>query len=146
NMSIIDFLRDIGKHFSINYMLAKDSVSTRIEQGITFTEFSYMLMQSYDYLKLNEEDNVSLQLGGSDQWGKNTAGMELIRRKRDIEASEEVNVFGLTVPLITKADGTKFGKTAGGAVWLDPEKTSPYEFYQFWLNTDDRDAVKFLKY
>ena len=146
NMSIIDFLRDIGKHFSINYMLAKDSVSTRIEQGITFTEFSYMLMQSYDYLKLNEEENVSLQLGGSDQWGNITAGMELIRRKRDIEAGEEVNVFGLTVPLITKADGTKFGKTAGGAVWLDPEKTSPYEFYQFWLNTDDRDAVKFLKY
>src|SRR5699024_10850434 len=146
NMSIIDFLRDIGKHFSINYMLAKDSVSTRIEQGITFTEFSYMLMQSYDYLKLNEEENVSLQLGGSDQWGNITAGMELIRRKRDIEAGEEVNVFGLTVPLITKADGTKFGKTAGGAVWLDPEKTSAYEFYQFWLNTDDRDAVKFLKY
>src|SRR5699024_5373874 len=146
NMSIIDFLRDIGKHFSINYMLAKDSVSTRIEQGITFTEFSYMLMQSYDNLKLNEEENVSLQLGGSDKRGNITAGMELIRRKRDIEAGEEVNVFGLTVPLITKADGTKFGKTAGGAVWLDPEKTSPYEFYQFWLNTDDRDAVKFLKY
>ena len=146
NMSIIDFLRDIGKHFSINYMLAKDSVSARIEQGITFTEFSYMLMQSYDFLKLHEEENVSLQLGGSDQWGNITAGMELIRRKRDIEADEEVKVFGLTVPLITKADGTKFGKTAGGAVWLDSEKTSPYEFYQFWLNTDDRDVVKFLKY
>jgi len=146
NMSIIDFLRDIGKHFSINNMLAKDSVSARIEQGITFTEFSYMLMQSYDFLKLHEEENVLLQLGGSDQWGNITAGMELIRRKRDIEADEEVKVFGLTVPLITKADGTKFGKTAGGAVWLDSEKTSPYEFYQFWLNTDDRDVVKFLKY
>src|SRR5699024_12508935 len=120
-----DFLRDIGKHFSINYMLAKDSVSTRIEQGITFTEFSYMLMQSYDYLKLNEEENVSLQLGGSDQWGNITAGMELIRRKRDIEAGEEVNVFGLTVPLITKADGTLYGQAVVGGVRLEPEKTLP---------------------
>lgn len=144
--SVIDFLRDIGKHFSINYMLAKESVSARIEQGISFTEFSYMLLQSLDFLKLYEQENCTLQVGGSDQWGNITAGMELIRRSRDIEADEEVKVFGLTVPLITKADGTKFGKTAGGAVWLDPEKTSPYEFYQFWLNTDDRDVVKFLNY
>lgn len=144
--TIIDFLRDTGKHFSINYMLAKDSVATRLEQGITFTEFSYMLLQSFDYQKLYEEENCTLQIGGSDQWGNITAGMELIRRDRDVAGGEEIKVFGLTVPLITKADGTKFGKTAGGAVWLDPKKTTPYEFYQFWLNTDDRDAIKFLKY
>lgn len=144
-MTIIDFLRDAGKHFGINYMLAKESVSARIEQGITFTEFSYMILQSLDYLKLNEEENCTLQIGGSDQWGNITAGMELIRRSREQE-DQEINVFGLTVPLITKADGTKFGKTAGGAIWLDPEKTSPYEFYQFWINTDDRDVIKFLRY
>lgn len=144
--SVIDFLRDTGKHFSINYMLAKESVSARIEQGISFTEFSYMLLQSLDFLKLYEQENCTLQVGGSDQWGNITAGMELIRRSRDMEADQEVKVFGLTVPLITKADGTKFGKTAGGAVWLDPKKTSPYEFYQFWLNTDDRDVIKFLKF
>jgi len=143
--TIIDFLREPVKHFGINYMLAKESVSTRIEQGITFTEFSYMILQSLDYLKLNEEENCTLQLGGSDQWGNITAGMELIRRSRDLE-EDEIDVFGLTVPLITKADGTKFGKTAGGAVWLDPEKTSPYEFYQFWINTDDRDVIKFIRY
>ncbi|WLV23808.1 tyrosine--tRNA ligase [Aciduricibacillus chroicocephali] len=144
--SIIDFLRDTGKHFSINYMLAKDSVASRIENGISFTEFSYMLLQSLDFLRLYEEENCTLQIGGSDQWGNITAGMELIRRSRDLESNAEVKVFGLTVPLITKADGTKFGKTAGGAVWLDPKKTSPYEFYQFWLNTDDRDVIKFLNY
>ncbi|WP_100012152.1 tyrosine--tRNA ligase [Lentibacillus sediminis] len=144
-MTIIDFLRDAGKHFGINYMLAKESVSARIEQGITFTEFSYMILQSLDYLKLYEEENCTLQIGGSDQWGNITAGMELIRRSREHE-DQEINVFGLTVPLITKADGTKFGKTAGGAIWLDPEKTSPYEFYQFWINTDDRDVIKFLHY
>lgn len=144
--SIIDFLRDTGKHFSINYMLAKDSVASRIENGISFTEFSYMLLQSLDFLKLYEEEGCTLQIGGSDQWGNITAGMELIRRSRDLESNEEVKVFGLTVPLITKADGTKFGKTAGGAVWLDPKKTSPYEFYQFWLNTDDRDVIKFLNF
>ncbi|MBU5468131.1 tyrosine--tRNA ligase [Virgibacillus sp. MSJ-26] len=143
--TIIDFLRGPGKHFGINYMLAKESVSTRIEQGITFTEFSYMILQSLDYLKLNEQENCTLQIGGSDQWGNITAGMELIRRSRDLE-EDEIDVFGLTVPLITKADGTKFGKTAGGAVWLDPEKTSPYEFYQFWINTDDRDVIKFISY
>lgn len=141
-LKIIDFLRDTGKHFGVNYMLAKDSVQSRLEQGISFTEFSYMILQSYDFMNLFERENCTLQIGGSDQWGNITAGMELIRRTRD----EEVKVFGLTVPLITKADGTKFGKTAGGAVWLDPKKTTPYEFYQFWINTDDRDVIKFLKY
>ncbi|UJL45087.1 tyrosine--tRNA ligase [Virgibacillus sp. NKC19-16] len=145
SMTVIDFLRDAGKHFGINYMLSKESVSARIEQGITFTEFSYMILQSLDYLKLYEQENCTLQIGGSDQWGNITAGMELIRRSRENE-DEETNVFGLTVPLITKADGTKFGKTAGGAIWLDPEKTSAYEFYQFWFNTDDRDVLKFLRY
>jgi len=145
SMTVIDFLRDAGKHFGINYMLAKESVSARIEKGITFTEFSYMILQSLDFLKLYEEENCTLQIGGSDQWGNITAGMELIRRSRE-DADEEIKVFGLTVPLITKADGTKFGKTAGNAVWLDPEKTSPYEFYQFWINTDDRDVVRFLRY
>lgn len=144
SMTIIDFLRDAGKHFGVNYMLAKDSVATRIEQGITYTEFSYMILQSLDYLKLYEQENCTLQIGGSDQWGNITAGMEFIRRSRHSE--EEIKVFGLTVPLITKADGTKFGKTAGGAVWLDPKKTTPYEFYQFWFNTDDRDVMKFLNY
>lgn len=145
SMTVIDFLRDAGKHFSINYMLAKESVSARIEQGISFTEFSYMLLQSLDFLKLYEQENCTLQIGGSDQWGNITAGMELIRRSRE-NMDEEINVFGLTVPLITKADGTKFGKTAGGAIWLDPEKTTPYEFYQFWLNTDDRDVIKFIRF
>src|SRR5699024_5423911 len=115
----------------------------RLEHGISFTEFTYMILQSYDFMNLFERENCTLQIGGSDQWGNITAGMELIRRTRE---GEEVKVFGLTVPLITKADGTKFGKTAGGAVWLDPEKTTPYEFYQFWINTDDRDVIKFLKY
>ncbi|GAB3065399.1 tyrosine--tRNA ligase [Virgibacillus ainsalahensis] len=145
SMTIIDFLRDAGKHFGINYMLAKESVSARIEQGITFTEFSYMILQSLDFLKLYEQENCTLQLGGSDQWGNITAGMELIRRSRG-DDDQEIKVYGLTVPLITKADGTKFGKTAGGAIWLDPEKTTPYEFYQFWINTDDRDVIKFLRY
>ncbi|MFA1820300.1 tyrosine--tRNA ligase [Virgibacillus oceani] len=144
-MTVIDFLRDAGKHFGINYMLAKESVSARIEQGITYTEFSYMVLQSMDFLKLYEQEGCTLQIGGSDQWGNITAGMEYIRRSRE-NLDEETNVFGFTVPLITKADGTKFGKTAGGAVWLDSEKTSPYEFYQFWLNTDDRDVIKFLRY
>lgn len=142
-ISIIDFLRDAGKHFTVNYMLAKDAVASRIEDGISYTEFSYMLLQSVDYLKLYEEEGVSLQIGGSDQWGNITAGLEFMRRSRN---EEEIKAFGLTVPLITKADGSKFGKTAGGAIWLDPEKTSPYEFYQFWYNTDDRDVIKFLNY
>lgn len=145
NMTFIEVLRDAGKHFGVNYMLAKESVASRIESGITFTEFSYMLLQSIDFLKLYEEEDCQLQIGGSDQWGNITAGMELIRRSRE-NLDEEVHVFGLTVPLITKADGTKFGKTAGNAIWLDPEKTTPYEFYQFWINTDDRDVVKFLRY
>ncbi|QDP40888.1 tyrosine--tRNA ligase [Radiobacillus deserti] len=144
-MSVIDFLRDTGKHFGINYMLAKDSVESRLENGISFTEFSYMILQSVDFLNLYEKENCTLQIGGSDQWGNITAGMELIRRTKSGE-EQEAKAFGLTVPLITKADGTKFGKTAGGAVWLDPEQTSPYEFYQFWVNTDDRDVIKFLKY
>lgn len=145
NLTMIDFLRDTGKHFGINYMLAKDSVSARIEHGITYTEFSYMLLQSLDFLKLYEQENVTLQIGGSDQWGNITAGLEFIRRSRE-DLDEEVKVFGLTVPLITKADGTKFGKSAGGAVWLDADKTTPYEFYQFWYNTDDRDVIKFIQY
>lgn len=145
SMTIIDFLRDAGKHFGINYMLAKESVSARIEQGISFTEFSYMILQSLDFLKLYEQEHCTLQIGGSDQWGNITAGMELIRRT-NTQPDEEIKVYGLTVPLITKADGTKFGKTAGGAIWLDPKKTTPYEFYQFWINTDDRDVIKFLQY
>jgi len=142
-MTIIDFLRDAGKHFTVNYMLAKDSVASRIADGISYTEFSYMLLQSVDFLNLYKEEGVSLQIGGSDQWGNITAGLEFIRRSLD---DEDIEAYGLTVPLITKADGSKFGKTAGGAIWLDPEKTSPYEFYQFWYNTDDRDVIKFLHY
>lgn len=147
SMSIIDFLRDIGKHFGVNYMLAKDSVESRLANGISFTEFTYMILQSLDYLRLYEKENVTLQIGGSDQWGNITAGMELIRRTHAGNNEEEQDkAFALTVPLITKADGTKFGKTAGGAVWLSPERTTPYEFYQFWFNTDDRDVIKFMKY
>ncbi|WP_079530537.1 tyrosine--tRNA ligase [Halobacillus hunanensis] len=143
-MTIIDFLRDTGKHFGINYMLAKDSVESRIESGISFTEFSYMILQALDFQQLNEKENCTLQIGGSDQWGNITAGLEYIRRSAAGE--KETEAFGLTMPLISKADGSKFGKTAGGAIWLDPEKTTPYEFYQFWINADDRDVVKFLKY
>lgn len=143
NMTVIELLRDVGKHFSVNYMLAKESVESRIENGISFTEFSYMLLQSIDFLRLYETEGCTLQIGGSDQWGNITAGLELIRRAN---VDVETKAYGLTVPLITKADGTKFGKTAGGAVWLDPEKTTPYEFYQFWINTDDRDVIRFLKF
>ncbi|KGX84239.1 tyrosine--tRNA ligase [Pontibacillus marinus] len=143
-MTMIEFLRDVGKHFGVNYMLAKDSVESRIQHGISFTEFSYMILQSYDFLNLFRKENCTLQIGGSDQWGNITAGLELIRRSS--EEGEEAKAFGLTVPLITKADGSKFGKTAGGAIWLDPEKTTPYEFYQFWINTDDRDVINFLHY
>ncbi|QHE53277.1 tyrosine--tRNA ligase [Pontibacillus sp. HMF3514] len=144
DMTMIEFLRDVGKHFGVNYMLAKDSVESRIQHGISFTEFSYMILQSYDFLNLFRKENCTLQIGGSDQWGNITAGLELIRRSS--EEGEEAKAFGLTVPLITKADGSKFGKTAGGAIWLDPEKTTPYEFYQFWINTDDRDVINFLHY
>jgi tyrosyl-tRNA synthetase len=135
-------MRDIGKHFTVNYMIAKDSVKNRIdrEEGISFTEFSYMLLQSYDFLHLADTQGCKLQTGGSDQWGNITAGVELIRRMRGTP------VYGMVYPLITKADGTKFGKTESGAVWLSPERTSPYRFYQFWLNTDDRDVVNYLKY
>ncbi|MFC7320300.1 tyrosine--tRNA ligase [Halobacillus campisalis] len=143
-MTVIDFLRDTGKHFGINYMLAKDSVESRIESGISFTEFTYMILQSLDFQKLNEKENCTLQIGGSDQWGNITAGLELIRRSAAGE--REVEAYGMTMPLITKADGSKFGKTAGGAIWLDRDKTSPYEFYQFWINTDDRDVIRFLNF
>lgn len=146
HMTLTDFLRDVGKHFSVNYMLAKDSVSSRIDTGISFTEFAYQIMQSYDFHKLYTEDHVQLQIGGSDQWGNITAGLELIRRLSGGEEGAAPDAYGFTIPLVTKADGEKFGKTAGGAIWLDREKTSPYEFYQFLLNTDDRDVVRFLKY
>lgn len=139
-LSVIEFLRNIGKNFTVNYMLAKDSVDSRIGNGISFTEFSYMILQSYDFLQLNTTHNCSLQIGGSDQWGNITAGLELIGKSTANQA------FGLTMPLITKSDGTKFGKSAGNAVWLDAEKTSPYQFYQFWINTDDNDVIRFLKY
>ncbi|MFM8320584.1 MAG: tyrosine--tRNA ligase, partial [Chloroflexota bacterium] len=135
-------LRDVGKHVSVNSMVAKDSVRSRMEDrdsGISFTEFSYMLLQSYDFLYLHDQQGCRLQTGGSDQWGNITAGAELIRRMRSSSA------FGMVYPLITKSDGTKFGKTESGSVWLSAERTSPYAFYQFWLNTDDRDVVKYLK-
>ncbi|AWS42380.1 tyrosine--tRNA ligase [Streptosporangium sp. 'caverna'] len=139
-MSAIDFLRDVGKHFPVNRMLARESVSARLGgDGLSYTEFSYQILQANDYLELNRRHGCTLQIGGSDQWGNITAGTDLIRRVTGN------HVHALTVPLITKADGTKFGKTAGGAVWLNPEMTSPYAFYQFWLNADDRDVVKFLK-
>ncbi len=142
DLNLVEFLRDIGKHFTVNYMIAKDSVKSRLERedGISFTEFSYMLMQSYDYLHLYDTLGCRLQTGGSDQWGNITAGVELIRRMRG------ASVYAMVYPLITKADGTKFGKTESGAVWLSAERTSPYAFYQFWLNTDDRDVVNYLKY
>ncbi|MFZ3589417.1 tyrosine--tRNA ligase [Bacillus sp. DJP31] len=140
-LDVISFLRDVGKSFGLNYMLAKDSVQSRLDAGISFTEFSYMILQSYDFLKLYEDQGVRLQIGGSDQWGNITAGLELIRK-----SVEDSKAFGLTNPLVTKADGTKFGKTATGTIWLDPEKLSPYEFYQFWINSDDRDVMNFIKY
>ncbi|MDG5787022.1 tyrosine--tRNA ligase [Evansella sp. AB-P1] len=146
SMSVIDFLRDVGKNFGLNYMLAKDSVESRISSGISFTEFSYMILQSFDFYKLYKEKGCKLQIGGSDQWGNITAGLELIRKMSGQEEDERAKAFGFTIPLVTKADGTKFGKTEGGAIWLDSEKTSPYEFYQFLLNTDDQDVIKFLKY
>ena len=142
-LQLIGFLRDIGKNFSIGTMLAKESVQSRLGKGISFTEFTYMILQSYDFLKLNENYGCELQIGGSDQWGNITAGIDLIRR---ISVNESKEVHGLTIPLVTKSDGTKFGKTESGTIWLDPEKTSPYQFYQFWLNTDDRDVVQYLKF
>jgi tyrosyl-tRNA synthetase len=138
-MSFLEFIRDVGKHISVNYMMAKDSVKSRLETGMSFTEFSYQLVQGYDFFHLNREYNCIVQLGGSDQWGNIVTGTELIRRKGGGEA------YAVTTPLIKKADGTKFGKTEGGSVWLDPERTSPYQFYQFWLNASDTDAVNYIR-
>ncbi len=143
NMPVLDFLRDIGKHFSVNAMISKESVKQRInrdEVGISFTEFSYSLLQGYDFSQLNKRYDCTLQIGGSDQWGNITAGIDLTRRLN------QKTVYGLTLPLITKSDGTKFGKSEGGAIWLDPKKTSPYQFYQFWINTADADVYRFMGY
>ena len=139
NVSFIDFLRDVGKYFTVNAMMSKESVKKRIETGISYTEFAYQIMQGYDFYELNDKYNVTLQIGGSDQWGNMTAGTELLRRKADKTGHV------MTVPLITDSTGKKFGKSEGNAVWLDAEKTSPYEMYQFWLNVMDDDAVRFLK-
>jgi tyrosyl-tRNA synthetase len=139
NFSFLDFIRDVGKHITINYMMTKDSVKNRMDSGMSFTEFSYQLVQGYDFYYLYQNKNCKLQMGGSDQWGNIVTGTELIRRKSGGEA------YALTTPLITKADGTKFGKTEGGNVWLDPKKTSPYKFYQFWLNASDEDVTKYIR-
>ena len=142
--SYIDFLRDVGKHFSVNVMMARDSVKQRLtdrDQGMSYTEFSYSLLQSYDFLHLYDEYNCQLQIGGSDQWGNIVAGMDLTRRMR-----EDAKTYGLTLPLVTKADGSKFGKSESGNVWLDAERTSPYKFYQFWINQADADVVRYLKF
>jgi tyrosyl-tRNA synthetase len=142
-VGVLEFLRDIGKHFSVNAMIARDAVKTRLERensGISFTEFSYALLQAFDFYKLFEREACTVQLGGSDQWGNMTAGTELVRKKLGEQA------FALTLPLVTKADGTKFGKTESGTIWLSPEKTSPYAFYQFWVNTADADVERFLNY
>jgi tyrosyl-tRNA synthetase len=141
-LRLTDFLRDVGKHFTVNAMIAKESVRARLserEQGISYTEFSYMLLQAYDFLHLHDTFGCRLQLGGSDQWGNITTGIDLVRRVRGAA------VYGITWPLVTKADGTKFGKTESGAVWLDPRRTSPYQFFQFWLRTDDRDVIRYVK-
>jgi len=139
SFTFLDFIREVGKHITINYMMAKDSVQKRLETGLSFTEFTYQLVQGYDFYWLYKNKNCKLQMGGSDQWGNIVTGTELIRRKDDGEA------YALTTQLIKKADGTKFGKTEGGNVWLDPKKTSPYKFYQYWLNTSDEDASNFIK-
>lgn len=143
SIDVLDFFRDVGKHFSINTMINRESVKQRLQrpdQGLSFTEFSYSLLQSYDFAKLNSELNCTLQIGGNDQWGNIVSGIDLTRRLN------QQTVFGLTLPLITKSDGTKFGKTEGGAIWLDPKKTSPYRFYQFWLNCEDADVYNFLRF
>ena len=142
DITILDFLRDFGKNFSVNTMLAKDIVASRLDSGISFTEFSYQILQSIDFLHLFKNEDVQLQIGGADQWGNITSGLDLIRKKEGPEAK----AFGLTIPLMLKADGTKFGKTAGGAIWLDPNKTTPFEFFQFWANQDDRDVIRYLKF
>jgi tyrosyl-tRNA synthetase len=139
NMTFLDFIRDVGKHITVNYMLGKDSVQRRLETGMSFTEFTYQLVQGYDFYYLNQHHNVKLQMGGSDQWGNMVTGTELIRRKSSNEA------FAFTAPLLKKADGGKFGKTETGNIWLDPVRTSPYRFYQFWLNTSDDDAKNYIK-
>jgi tyrosyl-tRNA synthetase len=139
-LRLVDFLRDVGKHFTVNYMLQKESVRSRMDAGISYTEFTYMLLQAYDFLELRRRDGVTLQLGGSDQWGNITAGIELIRRMDGVDA------HALTMPLVTTSSGAKFGKTEAGAVWLDAERTSPYAFYQFWLSTEDTDAGRYLRY
>lgn len=141
-MKLLDFLRDYGKEFNINTMLAKDIVASRLKVGISFTEFTYQILQSVDFLHLFEHEDIQLQIGGADQWGNITAGVDLIHKIK----GPDTPVFGLTIPLMVKADGSKFGKTAGGAIWLDAKKTSPFEFYQFWFNQDDRDVIKYLKY
>lgn len=141
-LSLLDFLRDYGKHFNVNTMLAKDIVASRLEVGISFTEFTYQILQSIDFHYLFKHMDVQLQIGGADQWGNITAGLDFIRRMEGSEAE----AYGLTIPLMLKSDGTKFGKSAGNAIWLDPEKTTPYEFYQFWINQQDSDVPKFLKY
>lgn len=141
NINTIEFLRDYGKLINVNYMLAKDTIASRLDTGISFTEFAYTLIQGIDYNHLYNHYNCRIQVGGSDQWGNITTGLEVIRKTHE----EETKAFGITIPLVTKADGTKFGKTAGGAVWLDGKKTSPYEFYQFWINAADADVIKYLK-
>ncbi|MFI8574825.1 tyrosine--tRNA ligase [Rossellomorea aquimaris] len=141
-MDVVTFLRDFGKHVGVNYMLAKDTIASRLESGISFTEFTYTILQALDFNHLYDNYNCKLQIGGSDQWGNITTGLELIRRTHE----EETKAFGFTIPLVTKADGSKFGKTESGAIWLDAKKTSPYEFYQFWINAADADVVKYLKY
>ena len=138
-LGAVEFMRDVGKHFSVNVMLAKESVKSRLESGISYTEFSYMLLQAYDFLELHRREGVTFQMGGSDQWGNITAGTELVRRADGAEA------HGITLPLVTTATGVKFGKSEAGAVWLDPAMTSPYRFYQFWVNTDDRDSARYLR-
>lgn len=141
-MSLLDFLRDYGKLFNINTMIRKEIIASRLEAGISFTEFTYQILQGVDFLHLFRYNDVQVQLGGADQWGNITSGIDLIHK---VEGSD-AQAYGMTIPLLLKADGTKFGKSEGGNVWLDPEKTTPYEFYQFWLNQDDRDVVKYLKY
>ncbi|CAI2565236.1 Tyrosine--tRNA ligase 1 [Apilactobacillus kunkeei] len=141
-LSLLDFLRIYGKRFNVNTMLNKEIVSSRLETGISYTEFTYQILQAMDFEHLYKNNGVELQIGGADQWGNITGGIELIHKTQGADAK----AFGLTIPLMLKADGTKFGKTEGGAVWLDPKKTTPYEFYQFWINTDDRDVIKYLKY
>ncbi|MBE9428226.1 tyrosine--tRNA ligase [Staphylococcus warneri] len=140
-ISLISFLRDYGKHVGVNYMLGKDSIQTRLEHGISYTEFTYTILQAIDFGHLNRELNCKIQVGGSDQWGNITSGIELMRRMYG-----QTEAYGLTIPLVTKSDGKKFGKSESGAIWLDADKTSPYEFYQFWINQSDEDVIKFLKY